>query len=168
MVYQLLFSESGWIEQNIYGFTVGNDGADPFGGLTMDAFGNLYGTTSGLGSGGGGTVFKLTHANDGWSLTTLHSFSGTNYPGPRGALVMDSNGNLYGTTFATGNNGQGEAFKLSPTDGGWTYTLLHEFTGEADGGMPYCNLLLDANGNIYGTASAGGAYGYGVVFEITP
>jgi len=60
-------------------------------------------------------------------------------------------------------------FELTPFgDATWTYTSLHDFTGDIDGGEPWSNLVFDANGNIYGTASAGGANGYGVVFEITP
>ena len=81
---------------------------------------------------------------------------------------MDSSGSLYGTTIADGANGFGAVFKLTPSNGSWSYTSLHDFTGGSDGSSPYCNLVFDASGNLYGTASAGGAFGSGVVFKITP
>ena len=81
---------------------------------------------------------------------------------------MDGAGNLYGTTVGAGAYGYGSVFKLSPSNDGWTYTSLHDFTGGIDGAYPYGSVILDANGNVYGTASGGGAYGRGVAFEITP
>jgi uncharacterized repeat protein (TIGR03803 family) len=98
-------------------------------------------------------------------LNTLYEFPGS---GPSDKLLMDASGNLYGTTFDGGVYGFGSAFKLTPSAGGWTYTSLHDFTIGSDGGGPSCALTLDANGNLYGTTTSGGAYGYGVVFEITP
>jgi uncharacterized repeat protein (TIGR03803 family) len=85
---------------------------------------------------------------------------------------MDAAGNLYGTTSAGGVYGYGSAFKLTPSNGGWTYTSLHEFTGGSDGSFIASNLIIDANGNLYGVASGGASQscfdGCGVVFEITP
>jgi uncharacterized repeat protein (TIGR03803 family) len=81
---------------------------------------------------------------------------------------MDAAGNLYGTTLADGANGYGAVFKLTPSNGIWTYTSLHDFTNGIDGGYPYSTLVLDQRGNLYGTASSGGTQGLGVVFEITP
>jgi len=81
---------------------------------------------------------------------------------------MDSAGNLYGTTYGEGAYGVGSVFKLTPSNGGWTYTSLHDFTGGNDGGTLYGGVTLDANGNLYGTTNQGGAYGAGVVWEITP
>ena len=133
----------------------------------MDPSGNLYGTTAGGGSGGGGTVFELAPADGGWSFQTLYSLGGLG--GPAGKLVMDAIGNLYGTTLQGGPYQQGSVFKLSLSNGGWTYTSLHDFTGGTDGGYPNGSLIFDANGNLYGTAQSGGTYnGGGVVFEITP
>ncbi len=170
-VYELSPSGLGWTETTLYDFTGGNDGATPFGGLIIDASGNLYGTTAFGGMGGGGTVFELTPVNGGgWSFNTIYSFSGTGYPnyGPLDKLAMDAAGNLYGTTYQDGAYQAGSVFMLTPAGGGWTYTSLHDFTGGSDGANPISNLIFDTSGNLYGTASAGGASGYGVVFEITP
>jgi uncharacterized repeat protein (TIGR03803 family) len=83
--------------------------------------------------------------------------------------VRDGAGSLYGTSYKDGTYSQGSVFKLTPhANGSWTYTDLHDFTGGTDGGLPVGTVTLDADGNIFGTASSGGQYGYGVVFEITP
>lgn len=87
---------------------------------------------------------------------------------------MDTAGNLYGTSLRNGALGYGNVFRLTPSNGSWTYTSLHEFTGGSDGAMPNGSLVLDSSGNLYGTASAGGnaegtcESGCGVVWEITP
>ena len=165
-VYQLSPSGSGWTEQTLYGFTGGNDGGNPEGGLILDSSGNLYGTTPSGGGGGGGTVWELTPFNGGWTFHTLYGLSGQG--GSWGKLLMDATGNLYGTAAGDGAYGQGAVFKLTLSGGVWTYTSLHDFTGGSDGGNPFSNLVFDANGNLYGTTFAGGVYSYGVVFEITP
>ena len=82
---------------------------------------------------------------------------------------MDNAGNLYGTTWGDGAYNHGSVFKLTPQNGSWVYTSLHDFTGGSDGSAPSSNVILDSsNGNLYGTTTAGGAYNYGVVWEITP
>jgi uncharacterized repeat protein (TIGR03803 family) len=81
---------------------------------------------------------------------------------------MDASGNLYCTTEYDGAYGGGSVCKLTRSKGGWSYTSLHDFTGGNDGAYLLGGVTLDANGNLYGTASAGGAYGSGVVWEITP
>lgn len=167
-VYQLSPSGSGWIEQTVYGFTGGSDGAEPFAGLMRDSSGNLYGATIGDGNGGGGTEFELINSNGAWTFTTLYGFSGSYGGGPDEKPVMDAAGNLYGTTGGDGAHGYGSAFKLAQSNGSWTYTSFHDFTGGSDGANPTCVLVFDASGNLYGTTRGGGAYGYGVVFEITP
>src|ERR1700722_14726211 len=86
-------------------------------------------------------------------------------------LVVDAAGNLYGTSVQGGTFGSGTVFELSPSGGGWTHTVLYNFTGGADGGEPYKGVTLDAQGNLYGTAVTGGAGscegGCGVVFKLT-
>ena len=147
----------------------------PIGGLILDASGNLYGTTSSAGSGAGGMVFKYVVSDS--TLTILYNFVGTGEfeEGPTATLLMDAAGNLYGITHLDGAHRQGSVFKLSQSNGLWTLTTLHDFTGGADGGQPFGQLTMDATGNIYGTAEVGGSsvgncyqgLGCGVVFEIT-
>jgi uncharacterized repeat protein (TIGR03803 family) len=82
---------------------------------------------------------------------------------------MDKTGNLYGTTIYGGSVGCGVIYKLAPgARGKWSYTVLHTFGYGTDGCQPDANLILDGNGNLYGTTATGGAYGGGVVFEFTP
>jgi uncharacterized repeat protein (TIGR03803 family) len=175
-VYQMVPSETGWINTDLYDFTYASDGAYPWAALMFDQAGNLYGSTCAGGSGNGGTVFELTPSGGNWVLTTLYSFTGPGngrlVTGPVGSLVMDTAGALYGTTLADGLHGYGSVFKLTPERDGWTYTSLHDFTGGSDGGYPYSNLVFDAKGRLYGTASVGGTgtctNGCGIIFEITP
>ena len=149
----------------------GSEGVFPVGGLMLDASGNLFGTTSGgrdPGDGcyyGGGTVFELPYPYYQEYFTELVGFGGSE--GPTDRLIMDVGGSLYGATVYDGPYDKGSVFKLTPGKSGWTYTNLYDFTGGADGGGP-SGLTWDANGNLWGTASGGGAYGYGVIFEITP
>ena len=164
-VYQLTPSGSGWSESILYSFS-GSDGTDVAAGLVFDGAGNLYGGTTAGGT-GGGTIFGLTPSGGGhWTLTVLNSFTGSG--GPASTLIMDSAGNLYGTTTADGAYGAGNVFKLSRAGEGWVYTDVYDFTGGSDGASPIGSLVLDANGNLYGTAEAGGANGEGVIFELTP
>jgi uncharacterized repeat protein (TIGR03803 family) len=100
---------------------------------------------------------------------TLYTFTGGNDGnGPWTGVIFDAVGNLYGTTNG-GGSGNGVVFKLTPTPTGrWTETVLHSFTGGADGGFASGSLIFDAAGNLYSTTGTGGAYGNGVVFELTP
>ena len=140
----------------------GNDGANPFAGLVMDGSGNLYGTASAGGASGQGTVFELTPGSG--ALTTLASFNGTNGAAPRAGLILDGSGNLYGTSAAgAGAARYGSVFELA--QGGGTITTLASFN-ETDGAGPEAGLILDGSGNLYGTASAGGDYNAGTVFEL--
>ena len=85
-----------------------------------------------------------------------------------GGLSMDAQGNLYGTTFGNGAHNYGTVFKLSPSENGWIYTDLHDFTGGDDGCTPWSDVVMDSQGNLYGTAALCGANGGGTVWEITP
>jgi len=169
-VYELSPSGSGWTAQTIYSFSVGStDGTYPVGGLLIDSSNNIYGATTSGGSGGGGTVFELTPGSGGWTFNLLYSLSGPSMSGPQDKLMMDAAGNLYGVTYSGGTHQFGSVFKLTPSNGSWIYTSLHDFTGAAnDGAFPLCGPLLDANGNLYGTVSEAGAYDKGNVWEITP
>jgi uncharacterized repeat protein (TIGR03803 family) len=168
-VYQLKPSASGWTENVLHSFQNESDGLSPTAGVIFDQSGNLYGATQTGGAGGGGTVFELIlSSSGGWSLNSLYGFLGPANGGPYASVVMDKAGNLYGTTSGDGAGQWGSVFKLTQSNGVWTSTSLHDFTGGADGGAPYGRLVFDLNGNLYGTASLGGTYGAGVVFEITP
>jgi len=167
-VYQLSPSESGWTERTIHAFTglLNGGGSGPLDGLILDQFGNLYGTTNGF-QGGGCTVYELTPSDNSWGFDKLYDWKIWGNGGPISKLARDAAGNLYGTTYAGGAFGCGSIFKLTPSDGGWTYTSLHEFT-DSDGCGSMGTLVFDSNGNLYGTTAGGGAYYWGVVFEITP
>src|SRR5260221_7537019 len=178
-VFELLKNANGsYQEKVLYAFQGGNEGADPYAEVTLDAAGNLYGTTlQGGGSSncpaGWGIVFKLTKGTTGaWSETNLYAFQGApaDGAGPGGKLILDSQGNLYGTTLYGGVafctlEGCGTIFELSPTTSGpWTETLLHVFAGTTDGGVPAGSLITDEAGNFFGTTSSGS----GTVFELSP
>jgi uncharacterized repeat protein (TIGR03803 family) len=159
----------------LYTFTGGSDGGYPRAPLIADKAGNLYGTTvqGGLSNnclqgGSCGVVFKLdTNGNE----TVLYTFTGgADGSNPRGGVVRDESGNLYGTTANGGLDNNcyegptcGVVFKLDPNG---NETVLYSFTGGADGGNPYAGVIRDAAGNLYGTTFVGGAYGGGTVFKI--
>jgi len=165
----------------LWSFGNGTDGSAPYAGLTMDASGNLYGTTwtggiySNPNVGSGGTVFKLTTAGN---ESVLWSFgNGTDGALPYAGLLMDAAGNLYGTTWSGGTGGlrndAGTVFELTPpsTGGGnWSESILWNFeVNGADGFQPYPGLIMDRSGNLYGTTQAGGTQDTdsGTVFEIS-
>lgn len=179
-VFQVRPSAYGiWTESTIYSFSGGSDGADPESVLTLDAQGNLYGTTQ---SGGGGscscgTVFELSRSAEGiWAETTLYTFAGgADGSSPRyTSLIVDDAGNLYGVTEFGGNASGGTVFELSPqAGGGWTETVLYAFAGGAsDGANPFGGVVFDAAGNLYGSASDGGSSlcgdGCGGIFQLSP
>ena len=155
---------SAGVETVLHSFAGGTtDGVRPQGGLIIDSAGNLYGTTSGGGASGLGTVYEVSPTGP---QAVLYSFAGGTTDGevPLGHLVMGSHGSLYGTTSAGGADDLGTVFKLSP-DG--TEVLLHSFAGgTTDGSSPKAGLILDSAGNLYGTTSAGGVNDDGTVFEL--
>jgi uncharacterized repeat protein (TIGR03803 family) len=136
-------------------------GAFPAGGVIADAAGNFYGTTLQGGANGVGTVFKV--AADTHAISTLATFNTGNGGYPVAGLIADAAGNLYGTTNVGGANNDGTVFEISAE----THALstLVTFNGN-NGAQPHAKLLADAAGNLYGTTFAGGASGYGTVFEI--
>jgi len=139
----------------------GSNGAGPTDPVIMDSSGNLYGTTTGGGAYGDGTVFEL--ANGSGKITTLASFNGTNGSDPVAALIMDSSGNLYSTTATGGAHGDGTVFELAHGSG--TITTLASFNG-TNGNLVRAPLVMDGNGNLYGTTERGGSPGGGTVFEL--
>jgi uncharacterized repeat protein (TIGR03803 family) len=167
-VFQLSPNADGtWTESVLHSFS-GPDGALPFGGLTFDGAGNLYGTTLDGGVFEWGAVFELTPNVDGtWTESVLHSFTNGDDGGtPLASLIFDQTGNIYSTTDGGGTNDNGVVFQLAPnSDGSWTETVLHEFTGGKDGRYPETGLIFDGSGNLYGTTLG---EGLGCVFRLTP
>jgi uncharacterized repeat protein (TIGR03803 family) len=165
-----------------FNFNSSSDGHQPTASLSFDSMGNLYGTTSGGGSGtncgfaGCGTVFELSpQSGGGWSFNTLHFFNNDGADGYHplyGALVFDAKGNLYGTAGTGGTDNDGIVFELSPQGGGlWKETIVHNFlVNVIDGLYPDGGVIFDVKGNLYGTTDQGGNSfpGYGTVYELSP
>jgi uncharacterized repeat protein (TIGR03803 family) len=147
----------------LYSFTGGADGCDPAQGLTRDETGSLYGTATQCGTDGGGTLFKLDSSG---KFTLLYTFTGGPGGGPRfGHLTMDKSGNLYGVTQGGGAYGYGMLYKLSKNG---TLTVLQSFAGgSSDGCSPLGSVVQDRAGNLYGTTSQCGSYGYGNIWKVS-
>jgi uncharacterized repeat protein (TIGR03803 family) len=143
------------------------DGMSPSGPMAMDSAGNLYGTTSGGGVHGWGTVYELSNSGGTWNHSLLftfpYSYGHTSIPS---GLVRDSFGNLFGATAYGGPVELGTVFMLTQNAGSWRETILHTFTGREDGGFPDPRLVVTTTGIVYGTASNGGSFGYGNVFKL--
>jgi uncharacterized repeat protein (TIGR03803 family) len=160
----------GWTEKVLHAFTGGRDGSQPQAGLIFDASGNLYGTTSGGGAYGAGTVFELKpKAGGSWAEKVLHNFgNGKDGAAPYASVIFDTSGNLYGTTYKGGAYGDGTAFQLVPVGSGWKEKVLHSFGKGKDGAEPVGSMVFDATGSLYGTTQRGGANkSQGTVFELT-
>jgi len=161
-------SGGSWKEYNYRFRTTEN----PHDSLTMDAAGNVYGTTSGFKS-TPGTVFELSPGAGGATFSTLYSFypeKGNQGTNPVAPLILDGAGNLYGTAQTGGQYREGTAFRLAPGAGGWTFTALYAFGNSAieDGSQPTAGFVMDASGNLYGATTLGGTNNYGTVFELSP
>jgi uncharacterized repeat protein (TIGR03803 family) len=177
-VFELLPQSGGaWTERILYSFkNNGIDGFGPLAGVVFDSSGNLYGTTSGGGAFELGTVFELSpKAGGGWGERLLHTFhydGKTFFDGsvPYARLVVDTAGNLYGTTNQGGGHGFGTVFEVVHTaGGGWALKTLHSFNPDGtDGIYPFTGVVFDKSGNLCGATYNGGAHGYGSVFELTP
>ena len=182
-----------WTETILHSFTSGKDGYFPWGTLTFDAKGNLYGATQ-FGGGKGtscdpfyqycGTVFEMNpprQKGGKWTEKVLHSFAGDkDGANPNGGLVLDQHGTVYGMTqtggsqqcYAKGSSvGCGTVFELRPPlkkGSGWEERFLHVFTDGNDGGLPDFGLIFDGSGSgFYGATRGGGTGQYGVVFHLS-
>ncbi len=159
-----------WTEKVIHTFTAGDDGFDPLTGLTLDASGNLYGTTYSGGTGGGGTAFELTPptAPDGsWVHVVIHNFtySSTQDGAVPSAMILDTSGHLFGSTLFGGKQcayngayyGCGTVFELRNQDGVWNERVLYFFhNGGVAARQPEAGVILDRAGNLFGTTEEGG------------
>jgi uncharacterized repeat protein (TIGR03803 family) len=180
-----------WKEQVLYRFNQPVGGFYPFSGLTLDAAGNLYGTTYSGGNRAGGVAFQLSppaESGGAWTETVIHNFAYSSTDGavPLGTLLSDSAGNLYGTTEFGGNPcvfdstryGCGIAFRLTPpsvSGGAWSETILFFFKDQSISAKnPEASLMFDKDGKLLGTTTYGGynicrgdqSDGCGTVFEI--
>jgi len=172
-VYELSpFGNGGWNPTVIFTFAgPPNDGGNASGTLVFDQAGNLYGTTSQGGTKNKGTVYELTPGENGaWTEQILYSFElGKGGNTPVAGVALDATGNIYGTAALGGSKykGQGTVFELAALGNStYKYTVLWTFNGK-DGANPYCSLILDSAGDLYGTANTGGTNNAGVVYEIT-
>jgi uncharacterized repeat protein (TIGR03803 family) len=168
-VFTLTHAGTTWKETTIHSFHQFQDGYDPLDGLVINNSGVLYGTTSKGGSSLDGVVFSLTRSGAGWSFSTLYSFDphGSDGIHPVSSLVLDRFGSLYGTTEFGGVHNSGSAgtvFKVTPAG----ESVLYSFIGVGDGADPQAGVVIDGTGAIYGTTLAGGDFGQGVVFKLTP
>ena len=144
-------------------FDGSDNGGGPNPGLILGSDGNFYGTTSDSGTGGYGTVYKVTTTG---SLTTLFSFAyDVNGGRPMAGLVQGNDGNFYGTTSGGGAGGYGTVFKVTTTG---SLTTLFSFANDVNGGTPMAGLVQGSDGNFYGSTSNGGTVGYGTIFKMTP
>jgi uncharacterized repeat protein (TIGR03803 family) len=154
----------------IYSFAGNGDGEYTDTELVMDSAGNLYGTSVSGGTFGSGTVFEVSSAG---IHTVLYSFTaGSDGAEPYKGVTLDAQGNLYGTAVAGGGGscegGCGVVYKLAKSGSAWTQSVLHTFTGGADGSGPGSPVAFDSKGNIYGTTPTGGTIGAGVVYQLKP
>jgi uncharacterized repeat protein (TIGR03803 family) len=165
-VFQLL-KGSPWTENILHDFQNADDGAVPYAGLVADQAGNLYGAATEGGNAGGGTIFELSFAGGNWSFTPIYSVPGWGISGSFRNVVLDSAGNIYGTTHCDGEYNSGTVYSLSPSGGTWNYNLLYSFTGGKDGLYSFSSLVV-GQGKLYGTTKYGGTKNSGVVFAVTP
>ena len=179
----ILLSTAAWSANEVvlYNFCqtggyICTDGSSPNGALIFDAVGNLYGTTTSGGANGYGVVFELSPTPSGWTESVLYSFCAqancADGQAPEGALIFDSLGNLYGTTFSGGAYKHGTVYELSPSPSGWTETVLYSFC--AEGGTcgqgvwgyfdqaPQAGVVMDKAGNLFGPTF------YNGIFELSP
>ena len=164
-VFELVNTGSGYATQTLASFDNTN-GVAPTGALIMDAQGDLFGTTIAGGSGGSGTVFELVNTGSGYSLQTLANFTGDNGSYLYAGLTADAQGDLFGTTYSGGANGYGTVFELVKSGSGYTLQTLASLDDGAMGGVVIAGVTVDANGDVFGAAMAGGASGDGALFEL--
>jgi uncharacterized repeat protein (TIGR03803 family) len=171
-VFELLPQSDGtYTEQVLHIFTGGTDGFDPEGGVLEDSKGNIFGTTE-LGGGstgcrssfGCGTVFELQPSGGSYQESVIFVFNGKNGYEPTADLIIDGQGNLYGTAQNGGTTGNGVAFELSNTSGQWQPKRFN-FSG-ADGSGPDAVLSNEGRARVFSTTAFGGTAGQGTVFEI--
>ena len=159
----------------LYSFGGDEDGEYVDSDLVVDNAGNIYGTSVQGGTFGTGTVWELSPTASGWVHTVLYGFTGGADGGqPYKGVTLDAEGNLYGTAVVGGSggfcaeDGCGVVYKLTHSSGGWTQSVIYNFTGGNDGYGPGSGVAFDRHGNMYGTTPVGGAKGYGTIWQLRP
>lgn len=164
-VYRLSPNGSSWKYTSLYSFKGVTDGAGPgYGTLAIGADRALFGTTEG--GGNFGTAFAIC-ACPGREIQIQRFGSGTDGAEPMSGVVLDSAGNFYGTTLLGGANGNGAVYEAKRSGKTWTENVIYSFTGGSDAINPVATVSLDAQGNLFGTAPAGGAFGNGAVYKLS-
>jgi uncharacterized repeat protein (TIGR03803 family) len=173
VIYRLRKTGKTWKQTVIHSFNFpAGEGGYPYEGMIMDAAGNLYGGTSAGGADDHGAVYRLSPGKNGWTYSTLYSFTGENGDGSGMYwidLIRDKAGNIFGATSFGGTDGNGTVWELvySKAKDSYTEQILHEFAARGDGNNPYGGLAMDSKGNLYGTTYTGGAEQAGIVFELS-
>jgi uncharacterized repeat protein (TIGR03803 family) len=154
-----------WTETVLYRFKGGNDGMEPSNALLAHT-GFFFGATHRGGASNTGTIFTVTQSGASWAEKVIYAFkSGTDGKDPQGVRFRGPN--VIGTTAFGGSGiGEGTVFQLTLSSGVWHETVLHRFTGDADGGEPQARLSFAPGGKLYGTTTSGGTTGSGTVFEL--
>jgi len=164
-------AKGNWTPSYLYSFganaTDGIDSMSPY--LTLDASGNLYGSTYDGGLYNFGTVFQLSPGSNGqWTETILYNFTGgADGKYPESTVTVDPNGNLFGTTEAA-STGSGTVYEISPSSSGWSQQTIYTFGGILAGQSIYLTLALDPAGNLFGVSQLGGTGNWGEVWELSP
>jgi len=165
-VFELVSTNGKWQHKVLFRFPGGSN-ANPSGTLTLDQEGNLYGTAAGAAC--CGTVFRLSRSGEGWKEEILHTFNGSDGAEPISGVILDKDGNVFGTTPIGGSQGDGTAYELKHSNNNWTITVLHDFySNYLDGLTPVAPLVFGPDGALYGTTMWGGPSAYGTVFRIVP
>jgi uncharacterized repeat protein (TIGR03803 family) len=169
-VFELTLSGGKWTEKLLHSFagTAGKDGQYPQAGLSLDAAGNLYGTTQ-YGGIGYGTVFQFKPSNGKWTYKKIHTFNAANNGAyyPLGGITPGAHGYYYGTTQNGGSTyNAGMVYRLFLSRGVWVAQKVFAFSGGAGGTYPQSSLTIDPAGNFYGTTYQGGANNLGTVYKL--
>ncbi len=168
VVFKLTNSGGVWTQSVIHAFGGGNDGSGPGSPVTLDRYGNVYGTTPTGGALGVGVVYQLTPGTTGWKFHLVHTFTGgADGEGGSAGRLLIARGSLYGACTTGGGNGFGTVYQITPTQGKWTFTTLYAFKDTPDGALPYGSLVYDNAGNLYGTTYYAGANDFGSVYKLT-
>jgi len=169
-IFKLTPTSSGWQHQILHYFAGGTGGEDPQSPVALDSAGNIFGTGLSGGMNNYGIVFRLKPQPNGkYTFTPIHYFSllarGAH---PAGSLVLDTSGNIFGTTTGGGTTGEGIAYELVKGPSGYAEKVVHTFSTAKDGENPTGGLIVDSTGNLYGSTSSGINGIYGTVFKLSP